>query len=75
MAASPSFASKYVGTKYEHHTRPEDVIFAMSQARGGSTTTRIGETISENYGIRMIPKGSFQFYKRVFYESSSEENV
>ena len=75
MAASPSFASKYVGTKYEHHTRPEDVIFAIDQAHGSSTTTRIGETIFENCGIRMSSKGSFQFYKRVFYESSSEENI
>jgi hypothetical protein len=83
MAASPSFASKYVGAaefkigagytvrleseqkilykdgvKCEQHTRPEDVIFAIGQARGGFTTTRIGETISENYGLHMSPDRS-----------------
>jgi hypothetical protein len=61
--------------KCEQHTCPEDVIFAIGQARGGFTTTRIGETISENYGLHMSPDKSFQFYIRVFHESGSEENV
>ena len=99
MAASPNFASKYVGTaefkigagytvrleseqknpykdgvKCEQHTRPEDVILAIGQARGGFTTTRIGETISEKYGLHMSPDRSFQFYKRVIDESYGEKS-
>jgi hypothetical protein len=100
MAASPDFATKYIGPaeisigasytirleqeqknlykdgiKCEHDTRPETVVSAIGKARGGSTTTRIGQTVSENYGLHMRPDRSFQFYKRVFDESPSEENI
>lgn len=52
------------GIKCEQYTRPEGVLSAIGQARGGFTTTRIGETISENYGLHMSPDRSFQLYKR-----------
>lgn len=55
------------GVKCAQLTHPEGIISAIGQARGGSTTSRIGETISENYGIHMSPDRSFQFYKRVFW--------
>lgn len=60
--------------KCEQHTRPEDAIFAIGQARVGFTTTRIGETISENYGLHMSPDRSFQFYKRESHNRRSDEN-
>jgi hypothetical protein len=94
MAASPNFASKYVGNteikvgagytirleneqknlykdgvKGKQHIRPEGVISAIGQARGGFTTSDIGETVSEKYGLHMSPDRSFQFYKRIFDES------
>ena len=52
------------GVKCEPHTDPEGIISAIGQARGGFTTTRIGVTVSENYGLHMSPDRSFQFYKR-----------
>lgn len=52
------------GVKCEQHTRPEGVITAIGQVRGGPTTTRIGQTVSKNYGLHMSTDKSFQFYKR-----------
>jgi len=52
------------GLKCEPHTDPEGVISVIGQARGSFTTTRIGVTVSENYGLHMSPDRSFQFYKR-----------
>ena len=99
MAASPNFASRYIGAaeiaigagytvklesdeknlykdgvKCEPHTTPERVISAISRYRGGTTTTRIGTTLSENYGLHMSPDRSFQFYKRNFFDGGSGED-
>lgn len=60
--------------KFEQHTRPEDVIFAIGQVRGGFTTTCIGARISKDYGLHMSPDRSFQFYKRESHNSRSDEN-
>ncbi|KAK5132110.1 hypothetical protein LTR08_000361 [Meristemomyces frigidus] len=62
------------GVKCEPSTPPLSVISDINQSRGTTTTTRLGENISENYGLFMGPDHSFQFYKRVKYVSSSDDD-
>lgn len=56
------------GKKCEQFTSPEIVIADINQYRG-TTTSRIGITISMAYGLHMSPDKSFQFYKRQQYFS------
>lgn len=53
---------------------PADMVIADINQERGTTTARIGTTISENYGLHMSSDRSFQFYKRVHYPSSDDED-
>jgi hypothetical protein len=60
--------------KCEQNTLAELVISHINEERGTSTS-RIGTTFSENYGLHMSPDRSFQFYKRVVYPDSDEDEA
>ena len=58
----------------EPSVTPESVISDINQSRGNSITSRIGITLSENYGLFMSLDKSFQFYKRVRYVSGGDKD-
>lgn len=60
--------------KCEQNTLAELVISHINEERGTSTS-RIGTTFSDNYGLHMSPDRSFQFYKRVVYPDSDEDEA
>ncbi len=61
------------GVKCEQDTLADRVISHINEERG-TTTSRIGTTFSENYGLHMSPDRSFQFYRRIVYPDSDDDD-
>ncbi|RMZ88886.1 hypothetical protein DV736_g3883, partial [Chaetothyriales sp. CBS 134916] len=62
------------GIKCELSTSPESVITDITNYRGSTITSSIGTIVSENYILHMCPNKSFQFYKRLSFSDSDDDD-
>jgi hypothetical protein len=61
------------GVECDQATLADQVIANINQDRGTSTS-RIGTTVLENHGLHMSPDRAFQFYTRIVFPDSNEDN-